>query len=170
MTEPKNKNKNEKKKAEPDDEKRIIALNRRARHEYFIEETFEAGLVLMGWEVKSLRDGRAQVAEAYVVIRNREAFLIGAHFTPLKQASTHVNPDATRTRKLLLHERQLAQLIGKVERAGFTIVPLDLHWTRGRAKLQIGLAKGKKQHDKRADVKEKDWAREKGRIMRDRGR
>ena len=117
-----------------------------------------------------MRDGRAQVTEAYVVIRNREAFLIGAHFTPLKQASTHVNPDATRTRKLLLHERQLAQLIGKVERAGFTIVPLDLHWTRGRAKLQIGLAKGKKQHDKRADVKEKDWQREKGRIMRDRGR
>ncbi len=168
MSEPRSKNNN--KKAEPSDEKRIIALNRRARHEYFIEETFEAGLVLMGWEVKSLRDGRAQVTEAYVVIRNREAFLIGAHFTPLKQASTHVNPDATRTRKLLLHERQLAQLIGKVERAGFTIVPLDLHWTRGRAKLQIGLAKGKKQHDKRADVKEKDWQREKGRIMRDRGR
>lgn len=168
MSEPRSKNTN-KKKPEPDDEKRTIALNRRARHEYFIEETFEAGLVLMGWEVKSLRDGRAQVAEAYVVIRNREAFLIGAHFTPLKQASTHVNPDATRTRKLLLHERQLAQLIGKVERAGFTIVPLDLHWTRGRAKLQIGLAKGKKQHDKRADVKDKDWQREKGRIMRDRG-
>ncbi|TDU31197.1 SsrA-binding protein [Panacagrimonas perspica] len=168
MSEPRSKN-NNKKKPEPDEEKRTIALNRRARHEYFIEETFEAGLVLMGWEVKSLRDGRAQVAEAYVVIRNREAFLIGAHFTPLKQASTHVNPDATRTRKLLLHERQLAQLIGKVERAGFTIVPLDLHWTRGRAKLQIGLAKGKKQHDKRADVKEKDWQREKGRIMRDRG-
>lgn len=168
MSEPKQ-NGDKKKKAEPDDEKRTIALNRRARHEYFIEETFEAGLVLMGWEVKSLRDGRAQVAEAYVVIRNREAFLIGAHFTPLKQASTHVNPDATRTRKLLLHERQLAVLIGKVERAGFTIVPLDLHWTRGRAKLQIGLAKGKKQHDKRADVKAKDWQREKGRIMRDRG-
>lgn len=169
MSEPRSKNNDKKKKPEPDDEKRTIALNRRARHEYFIEETFEAGLVLMGWEVKSLRDGRAQVAEAYVVIRNREAFLIGAHFTPLKQASTHVNPDATRTRKLLLHERQLAQLIGKVERTGFTIVPLDLHWTRGRAKLQIGLAKGKKQHDKRADVKEKDWQREKGRIMRDRG-
>ncbi len=168
MSEPKQ-NGNKKKKAEPEDEKRTIALNRRARHEYFIEETFEAGLVLMGWEVKSLRDGRAQVAEAYVVIRKREAFLIGAHFTPLKQASTHVNPDATRTRKLLLHERQLAVLIGKVERAGFTIVPLDLHWTRGRAKLQIGLAKGKKQHDKRADVKAKDWQREKGRIMRDRG-
>ena len=168
MSEPRSKN-NNKKKAEPEDEKRNIALNRRARHEYFIEETYEAGLVLMGWEVKSLRDGRAQVTEAYVVIRNREAFLIGAHFTPLKQASTHVNPDATRTRKLLLHERQLSVLIGKVERAGYTIVPLDLHWTRGRAKLQIGLAKGKKQHDKRADLKDKDWQREKGRIMRDRG-
>lgn len=167
MSEPRNNKK--KAEAEPD-APRTIALNRRARHEYFIEDTFEAGLVLMGWEVKSLREGRAQVTEAYVVIRNREAFLVGAHFTPLKQASTHVNPDATRTRKLLLHERQLAQLIGKVERAGYTIVPLDLHWTRGRAKLQIGLAKGKKQHDKRADVKEKDWQREKARIMRNRGR
>ena len=152
-----------------DDERRVIALNRRARHEYFIEDTFEAGLVLAGWEVKSLRDGRTQVTEAYVVIRNREAFLVGAHFTPLKQASTHVNPEPTRTRKLLLHERQLSQLIGKVERAGYTIVPLDLHWTRGRAKLQIGLAKGKKQHDKRADIKERDWEREKGRLMRARG-
>jgi len=159
-----------KKKAESDkDEPRTIALNRRARHEYFIEDQYEAGLTLMGWEVKSLRDGRAQITEAYVVIRNREAFLIGAHFTPLKQASTHVNPDATRTRKLLLHERQLSQLIGKVERAGYTLVPLDLHWMRGRAKLQVGLAKGKKQHDKRDADKEKDWAREKSRILRARG-
>jgi SsrA-binding protein len=159
-----------KKKAESDkDEPRTIALNRRARHEYFIEDQYEAGLTLMGWEVKSLRDGRAQITEAYVVIRNREAFLIGAHFTPLKQASTHVNPDATRTRKLLLHERQLAQLIGKVERAGYTLVPLDRHWTRVRTKLQVGLAKGKKQHDKRDADKDKDWAREKGRIMRARG-
>ena len=157
-----------KKKAadDQDSQPRTIALNRRARHEYFIEESFEAGIVLMGWEVKSLREGRAQVTEAYVVLKNREAFLIGAHFTPLKQASTHVNPDATRTRKLLLHERELSQLVGKVERAGYTVVPLDLHWTRGRAKAQIGLAKGKKQHDKRADEKDKDWAREKGRIMR----
>jgi len=152
-----------------ENQRRLIALNRRARHEYFIEDTFEAGLVLAGWEVKSLRDGRAQVTEAYVVIKNREAFLVGAHFTPLKQASTHVNPEPTRTRKLLLHERQLAQLIGKVERAGYTIVPLDLHWTRGRAKLQIGLAKGKKQHDKRDDVKQRDWQREKGRLLRARG-
>ena len=149
-----------------DSQPRTIAQNRRARHEYFIEETFEAGIVLMGWEVKSLREGRAQVTEAYVVLKNREAFLIGAHFIPLKQASTHVNPDPTRTRKLLLHERQLSQLVGKVERAGYTIVPLDLHWTRGLAKAQIGLAKGKKQHDKRSDEKDKDWQREKGRIMR----
>lgn len=160
-----------KKKPQPDSDAqpRIIALNRRARHEYFIEETYEAGLILMGWEVKSLREGRAQVTEAYVVLKNREAFLIGAHFTPLRQASTHVNPDPVRTRKLLLHERQLSQLISKVERAGYTLVPLDLHWTRGLAKVQIGLAKGKKQHDKRADSKEKDWQREKGRVMRDRG-
>ncbi|MGQ0529041.1 MAG: SsrA-binding protein SmpB [Panacagrimonas sp.] len=149
-----------------DSQPRSIAQNRRARHEYFIEDSFEAGIVLMGWEVKSLRDGRAQITEAYVVLKNREAYLIGAHFIPLKQASTHVNPDPTRTRKLLLHERQLSQLVGKVERAGYTIVPLDLHWTRGLAKVQIGLAKGKKQHDKRADEKDKDWAREKGRIMR----
>jgi SsrA-binding protein len=164
-----NKKKPSKKNEAGENERRVIALNRRARHEYFIEDTFEAGLVLAGWEVKSLRDGRAQVTEAYVVIKNREAFLVGAHFTPLKQASTHVNPEPTRTRKLLLHERQLAQLIGKVERAGYTIVPLDLHWTRGRAKLQIGLAKGKKQHDKRDDVKQRDWEREKGRLLRARG-
>lgn len=153
-----------------DDQPRLIAQNRRARHEYFIEDTYEAGLMLMGWEVKSLRDGRAQITEAYVVIKNREAFLIGAHFIPLRQASTHVNPDPTRTRKLLLHERQLSQLVGKVERAGYTLVPLDLHWTRGLAKVQIGLAKGKKQHDKRDADKEKDWAREKGKIMRERSK
>lgn len=161
--------KNKKKTETGDDAPRTIAVNRRARHDYFIEDSFEAGLVLMGWEVKSLRDGRAQVAEAYVVIKNREAFLVGAHFTPLKQASTHVRPEATRTRKLLLHERELSQLIGKVERAGYTLVPLDLHWTRGRAKLSIGLAKGKKQHDKRADIKDRDWEREKGRLLRARG-
>lgn len=149
-----------------EDAPRLIAANRRARHDYFIEETYEAGIGLLGWEVKSLRDGRGNIAEAYVILKNREAFLIGAHFIPLKQASTHVVADPTRTRKLLLHERQLSQLIGKVERAGYTIVPLDLHWTRGRAKVQIGLAKGKKQHDKRADSKDKDWQREKGRLLR----
>ncbi|NGY06284.1 SsrA-binding protein SmpB [Solimonas terrae] len=145
---------------------RVIAVNRRARFEYFIEERYEAGLVLKGWEVKSLRAGRAQIAEAYVVLKNREAWLIGAHFTPLKQTSTHEIADATRTRKLLLHERELATLIGKVERAGYTLIPLDLHWEKGRVKLEVGLAKGKKEHDKRADVKERDWQREKGRILR----
>jgi SsrA-binding protein len=153
-------------KTENKDAPRAIALNRRARHDYFIEETYEAGVVLQGWEVKSLRDGRAQVAEAYVIIKNEEAWLIGAHIIPLTSASTHVHPDPTRTRKLLLNRSELSKLIGKVERAGYTLVPLDLHWTRGRAKLQIGLAKGKKKHDKRADMKERDWQREKARAVR----
>jgi SsrA-binding protein len=148
------------------DAPRQIAVNRRARFDYFIEETLEAGLALMGWEVKSLREGRANITEAYVIVKNGEAFLIGAHFTPLFTASTHVLADPTRTRKLLLHARQLAELIGKVERAGYTLVPLDLHWTRGRAKLSIGLAKGKKKHDKRADIKQRDWERDKARLMR----
>ncbi len=143
-----------------------IAVNRRARFDYFIEQTFEAGMALEGWEVKSMRAGKANVTEAYVIIKDEEAWLLGAHITPLGQASTHIHPDPTRTRKLLLQARQIAELIGKVERAGYTIVPLDLHWSRGRAKLQIGLAKGKKQHDKRADSKEKDWKREQGRILR----
>jgi SsrA-binding protein len=155
--------------SKPKEEKqapRLIAVNRRARHDYFIEETYEAGISLMGWEVKSLRDGKAQIAEAYVILKNREAFLIGAHFTALNSASTHVTPISTRTRKLLLHERELSQLVGKVERAGYTVVPLDMHWTNGRAKLQIGLAKGKKLHDKRATEKDRDWGREKARAMR----
>jgi SsrA-binding protein len=156
------------KKKDEKDADRIIALNRRARHDYFIEDTYEAGLMLMGWEVKSLRDGRGNIAEAYVVIKKGEAWLIGAQFSPLLSASTHVNPEPTRTRKLLLNAKELATLIGKVERAGYTLVPLDLHWTRGRAKLQVGLAKGKKQHDKRADIKERDWNRQKDRIMRSR--
>lgn len=153
-------------KKEDKESSRIIAVNRRARHDYFIEDTFEAGLSLMGWEVKSLRDGRAQIGEAYVTIKDGEAWLLGAHMTPLTSASTHVRTDPTRTRKLLLHERELSQLIGKTERAGYTIVPLDLHWSRGRAKMQIGLARGKKQHDKRADIKDRDWARQKERLMR----
>ncbi len=156
------------KKKDEKDADRIIALNRRARHDYFIEETYEAGLMLMGWEVKSLRDGRGNIAEAYVVLKKGEAWLVGAQFSPLLSASTHVNPEPTRTRKLLLNARELSQLIGKVERAGYTLVPLDMHWTRGRAKLQVGLAKGKKQHDKRADIKERDWNRQKDRIMRSR--
>ena len=145
---------------------RQIALNRRARFDYFIEDTYEAGLALEGWEVKSLRAGRAQIAEAYVILKNGEAWLIGAHITPLTQASTHVHADPTRTRKLLLQSRQIAELIGKVERAGYTVVPLDLHWTRGRAKLSIGLAKGKKKHDKREAIKDRDWKRDKERLLR----
>lgn len=145
---------------------RDIALNRRARFDYFIEDTYEAGLVLAGWEVKSLREGRVQITEAYVTVKNGEIWLIGAHITPLLQASTHVRPDNTRTRKLLLHKKQIATLTGKVERAGYTLVPLDMHWTRGQAKLLVGLAKGKKLHDKRADIKKRDWQREQGRLMR----
>ena len=146
-----------------------IAVNKRARFEYHIDERIEAGIVLQGWEVKSLREGRAQVADAYVKVLGEEAFLIGAHFTPPSGASTHIHPDPIRTRKLLLHAEELRKLIGKVQRAGYTLVPLDLHWTRGRAKLAVGLAKGKKQHDKRADIKDREWKREKGRLLRQRG-
>ena len=144
----------------------VIAVNRRARHDYFIEDRFEAGLALEGWEVKSLREGRAQLAEAYVTIMNGEAWLIGAHFSPLSTASTHVKADPTRSRKLLLHRGELDRLTGSVERKGYALVPLDLHWHKGRAKLDIGLAKGKKQHDKRAAGKERDWQRQKERILK----
>ncbi len=154
-------NKSEKKSAAP----KVITLNRRARHDYFIEANYEAGIALEGWEVKSLRDGKAQIAEAYVVIRNTEAWLLGAHFTPLKTVSTHVVADPTRTRKLLLHRHELSKLIGATERQGYTLVPLSMFWQRGRAKLEIGLAKGKKQHDKRATIKERDWKREKARVL-----
>lgn len=145
---------------------RQIAQNRRARHDYFIEETVEAGIELEGWEVKSLREGKAQITEGYVHLKNGEAWLIGAHITPLKTVSTHIKADPTRTRKLLLHRHELDRLIGAVERKGYALVPLDLHWTRGRAKLEVGLAKGKKQHDKRAAKKDKDWERQKARIMK----
>jgi SsrA-binding protein len=145
---------------------RQIAQNRRARFDYFIEDTFEAGIALQGWEVKSLRAGKAQITEAYVIVKNSEAFLLGAHITPMIQTSSHVIADSTRTRKLLLQRRQIDLLMGKVDRAGYTVVPLDMHWTRGRAKLTIGLAKGKKQHDKRDTEKDRDWAREKGRTLR----
>lgn len=144
----------------------VIAVNRKARHDYFIEETFEAGLALEGWEVKALRAGKAQLTETYVHVKNGEAWLIGAHFTPLISASSHVRTDPTRTRKLLLHRRELDRLVGAVERKGYTLVALDLHWNRGRAKLTIGLAKGKKQHDKRASKKEQDWQRQKARILK----
>ena len=146
-----------------------IVDNRKAFHDYFIEEKFEAGLVLEGWEVKSIRSGRAQIKEAYVVIKDGELFLLGAHFSPLATASTHVHPDPVRTRKLLLNHREISRLIGKVERAGFALVPLDLHFSKGRVKAEIGLAKGKKQYDKRADAKEKEWKREKERMLKSRG-
>ncbi|MCC7462858.1 MAG: SsrA-binding protein SmpB [Gammaproteobacteria bacterium] len=145
---------------------RPIAENRRARYDYFIEERLEAGLALEGWEVKAMRAGRAQLAEAYVYLRNGEAFLIGAHIAPLSTASTHKVADPVRTRKLLLHRGELDRLVGAVERRGHTIVPLELYWKNGRAKLQVGLAKGKKQHDKRATEKERDWQREKARALR----
>lgn len=155
--------KNKEKDKNPD---RLIAANKRARYEYFIEDSYEAGLMLEGWEVKSLREGRAQITEAYVILKNGEAWLIGGHFIPLKQTCTHVFADATRTRKLLMNRKELSVLVGKVERAGYTLIPLDLHWTDGRAKLQVGLAKGKKNHDKRDTIKERDWQREQGRVMR----
>jgi len=145
---------------------RLIAENRRARFDYFIEERLEAGLVLEGWEVKAMRAGRAQVAEAYVIVRNNEAFLIGAHIAPLSTASTHKVADPVRTRKLLLNRSELDHLIGAVERRGYTLVPLELYWKHGRAKLQIGLAKGKQKHDKRASEKDRDWVRDKARLMR----
>jgi SsrA-binding protein len=151
-------------KQKPDTAK--IALNKKARHDFFIEDTLEAGLVLEGWEVKSLREGRAQLTESYVHIRNGEAWLLGAHITPLKTVSTHIRPDPTRTRKLLLQRHELDRLIGAVERKGYTLVPLNLHWSKGRTKLDVGLAKGKKQHDKRADQKEKDWRRQKARLLK----
>ena len=144
----------------------VIAVNRKARHDYFIEETYEAGLSLEGWEVKSLRAGKGQITETYVHLKNGEAFLIGAHITPLISASSHIKPNATRTRKLLLHRRELDGLVGAVERKGFTLVALDLHWHKGNVKLTLGLAKGKKQHDKRADKKDKDWARQNARILK----
>jgi SsrA-binding protein len=156
-------------KPDKKDPERLIAENRRARYDYFIEERLEAGLVLQGWEVKSMRAGKAQVAEAYVYLKEGEAFLFGANITPLKTASTHVIPEPLRTRKLLLNKAELSRLIGSVERKGYTMIPLDLHWKGGRAKLEIGLAKGKKQHDKRATEKDRDWERNKGRIMRGRG-
>ena len=144
----------------------VIAVNRRARHDYFIEDTLEAGLVLEGWEVKSLRAGNAQLTEGYVNVRNGEAWLIGAHFSPLKTASTHIKAEPTRSRKLLLNRGELDRLVGAVERKGYALVPLDLHWKAGKAKLNVGLAKGKKQHDKRATTKDRDWQRQKERILK----
>ncbi|SMP49769.1 SsrA-binding protein SmpB [Noviherbaspirillum suwonense] len=143
-----------------------IADNKKAFHEYFIEERFEAGMVLEGWEVKAIRAGRTNLKEGYVIIRKAELFLFGAHISPLATASTHVNPDPVRTRKLLLHGAEISKLIGKVERAGYTLVPLNLHFSKGRIKCEIGLAKGKKQHDKRATERERDVKREVQSVMK----
>ncbi len=143
-----------------------IVQNKKAFHDYFIEEKYEAGIVLEGWEVKAIRAGRCQIKEAYVVVRKGEIFITGCHISPLATASTHITPDPTRTRKLLLRADEINKLIGKAERAGYTLVPLDVHYTRGKIKLQIGLAKGKKQHDKREAEKEREWQRQKQRLLR----
>jgi len=145
-----------------------IVDNKKAFHDYFIEERYEAGMVLEGWEVKSIRAGRANIKESYVVMKGAEPFVIGMHVSPLPTASTHVKPDPTRTRKLLLNAEEIRKLIGKVEQRGYTLVPLDLHYSKGRVKLQVGLAKGKKQYDKRDAEKDRDWQREQQRLMRNR--
>jgi SsrA-binding protein len=145
-----------------------IVDNRKAFHDYFIEERYEAGVVLEGWEVKAIRAGRVQIKEAYVVLQHEEPFIIGMHVSALPTASTHVNPDPTRSRKLLLNAAEIAKLIGKVEQRGYTLVPLDLHYTKGRVKVAVGLAKGKKQYDKRETEKDRDWQREQQRLLRKR--
>ncbi|HEV7617045.1 MAG TPA: SsrA-binding protein SmpB [Burkholderiaceae bacterium] len=143
-----------------------IVDNKKAFHDYFIEERYEAGVVLEGWEAKSIRAGRVQLKEAYVIVRSGEVFLFGAHISPLPTASTHIHPDPVRTRKLLLNAEEIKKLIGKVERAGYTLVPLNLHYLKGRIKCEIGLAKGKKQHDKRDAEKQRDWQREQQAVMK----
>ena len=142
-----------------------IALNKKALHDYAIEETFEAGLVLEGWEVKSIRDGRVQLLDCYVIFRNAEAFLFGAHFSPLTSASTHVRPDAQRIRKLLMHRHQISKLMGKVQQKGYTVVALKMYWKGPHVKAELALGKGKQTHDKRQSEKDKDWQRDKARIM-----
>ncbi len=143
-----------------------IALNREARHEYFIEERFEAGIVLEGWEVKSMRAGRLNLRDSYVVVKNGELWLLGSHISPLPTASTHIHPDPTRTRKLLMHRLEISRLIGAVERKGYTIVPLAAYWKQGRAKLEIALVRGKQDHDKRASIKEREWQRDRQRLLK----
>lgn len=143
-----------------------IVQNKKAFHDYAVEERFEAGLVLEGWEVKAIRAGQVQLKEAYVIVRGAEIFLLNAHITPLKTASTHVSPEPTRTRKLLLNAAEIRKLIGKVERSGYTLVPLDLHFSKGRIKLAVGLAKGKRQFEKREATREKDWKREQQRLLK----
>ncbi len=143
-----------------------IANNRKAWHDYFIEEKFEAGIVLEGWEVKAIRAGRLQLRDAYVIVRDNALWLLGCTITPLPTVSTHFQPDPTRTRKLLMHAREIDRLIGAVERSGYTLVPLDMHYVKGRIKLEVGLAKGKKQHDKRESERERDWQRQRQRLLR----
>ncbi len=143
-----------------------IAANKKAFHDYFIEERYEAGIALEGWEVKSVRAGRVQLKEAYALVKDGEAWLFGSHISPLPTASTHVHPDPVRTRKLLLHRAELNKLIGAVERRGYTLVPLAMYWKRGHVKLEVGLARGKKQYDKRATQRERDWQREKQRTLK----
>ena len=155
-----------KKSKKSGDHSNTIAQNKKARHDYAISETFEAGLALQGWEVKSMRDKRVNITDTYVMIQKNEAWLVGANITPLQTASTHINPEPMRARKLLLHRNELDKLIGMVERKGFTLVPMALYWKRGRAKLQFGIGKGKKLHDKRADLKERDWKRDQERIFK----
>ena len=145
-----------------------IVENKKAYHDYFVEEKFEAGLALQGWEVKAIRAGRAQLKEAYVVVKDGEIVLLGAHVTPLPTASTHIHPDATRTRKLLMHAEEIRRLIGKVEQRGYSLIPLNLHYAKGRIKLEVALARGKLKHDKRADEREREWNREKQRLLRSR--
>jgi len=143
-----------------------IVENRKAFHDYFVEERYEAGLVLEGWEVKAIRAGRAQIADAYVIVKENALWLLGSHVSPLATASTHISPDPVRTRKLLLGADEIRRLVGKVEQRGYTLIPLDLHYSKGRIKLQIALAKGKLKHDKRASEREKEWQREKTRLLR----
>jgi SsrA-binding protein len=145
-----------------------IAQNKKARFDYFIEERLEAGLALQGWEVKSMRAGKAQLVDSFVMVRGGEAWLHGSHLTPLNSASTHVTPEPARIRKLLLNRREIDRLTGLVERKGYTLVALELYWSKGRAKLALGLAKGKKQHDKRATEKDRDWDRDRARLLRTR--
>ena len=147
-----------------------IVQNKKAFHDYSIEERFEAGLVLEGWEVKSIRAGQVQIGESYVIVRNGELFLLNGHITPLKTASTHITPEPDRTRKLLLSAAEIRKLIGKVERAGYSLVPLEMHYSKGRIKLEIGLAKGKRQFEKRASEADKDWKREQNRLLKQRSR
>ena len=152
------------------DNSNTIALNKKARHDYFIEQSLEAGISLEGWEVKSLRDNRVQIKESYVILKNNELFLFGAHISPLISASTHVDPDPIRTRKLLLHRLEINRLRDKINQKGATVVSLKLYWVRGKVKLEIGVAKGKKAHDKRQDIKDKDWKRDKARALKESNR